>query len=129
MLRSHCVTSKKAGIAGDEHHELAAVVGLGFFGNRDTHFHSRGKSGIRHDANEYSLSARDDFYSEPRQSKIDRLPFTFRKWLDFRTRLCGHVPCVRLSDVVVRCVDWDYPGDLRVDDVAANYAGTAPAHG
>ena len=110
-------------------HELEQLVAMGVRQHGSTDVDFGRQPGIRNDANEYSVFARHDFYSEPGQGEIYRVLHPFCERLAFRAGLRSCFSRVRAGDVVVRRGDRTRPGNLCFNNATADSARVTSAHG
>src|SRR4029453_3110145 len=127
MPLSPCVIVKSGRISWN--HELVRLVGVGICQHRDPHVDSRPEPGRWHDPDEYSLSARHNFYAGSRPGKIHWISSTFCKWMAFFVCLRSGISIAGKIDMVVGRTIWNRAGDFRSCRGSADLAGLAPANG
>src|SRR5438034_7311533 len=127
MLLSPCVTVKNRRISSN--YELERLVCVGICQHRDPHVDSRPEPGRWHDPDEYSLSARHNFYAGSRPGKIHWIFSTFCKRMAFLACLRSGVSIVGKIDMVVGRTIWNRAGDFRSCRGTADLAGLAFANG
>src|SRR5205814_4464089 len=86
-------------------HELGRLVIMGIRQHGRADIDSGRQSRPRHDQDECTLLARDNFYAGPGSREVHRHLITFREWLDLFCHLRGCVSGYRKIDLVVRRSD------------------------